>query len=185
MTACGNFRRIVPALGLALTIFSAYGQDNTAPTLSPTPSTGAGPEFDSEAPYRTTFWREGDPGDRLVLTGRVLDTRGKPITGAVVDVWQADGAGHYHPDAYRGKLTTDEAGKYVVRTAVPGNTFGAKHIHMMVAHGNHGSVATRVLFPGEPNLSEWDRETAIVLEETRVKEDIVYVGTFDVVMPGQ
>ncbi|MDJ0957928.1 MAG: hypothetical protein QNI91_13755 [Arenicellales bacterium] len=185
MTPYGSFGRIATALGLALTIFSVYGQNDTSTTLSPTPSTGAGPEYDAEAPYRTTFWREGDPGERLVLSGRVLDTGGKPLVGAVVDVWQADGAGHYHPDAYRGKLTTDSAGKYIVRTAVPGNTFGAKHIHMMVAHDNHATVTTRVVFKGDPNLSEWDRGAAIVLEETRVKDEIVYVGTFDVVMPGR
>ena len=185
MQTYDNLCRIVTVLGLMLVMFSVHGQNDTGPTLSPTPSTGTGPEFDPEAPYRTTFWREGDPGERLVLTGRVLDTRGKPIGGAVVDVWQADGAGHYHPDAYRGKVKTDTMGKYVVRTAVPGNTFGAKHIHMMVAHDNHGSVSTRVVFKGDPNLSDWDRDAAIVLEETRVKDDVVYVGTFDVVMPGQ
>ena len=185
MKRYGGFYRIVTTLGLALTMFSVYGQDDTTTTLSPTPSTGAGPEYDSSAPYRTTFWREGDPGERLVLSGRVLNTSGKPVAGAIVDVWQADGSGHYHPDAYRGKLTTDTAGKYIVRTAVPGNSFGAKHIHMMVAHDSYGTVTTRVVFKGDPNLSEWDRDVAIVLEETRVKDDIVFVGTFDVVMPGR
>jgi len=179
-----SFFCIATALGLALAVYSASGQSERGGTIAPTPSTGAGPEFMPDAPYLATLWRDGDPGERLMLTGRVLDTTGKPIAGAEVDVWQADGAGDYHPDAYRGRIKTDAAGKYAVRTAVPGNRFSAKHIHMIVNHDSHGSVTTRILFKGDPNLSEWERGSAIVLEETRVKDQVVFVGTYDVVMPG-
>ena len=152
--------------------------------LSPTPSTGAGPEFLPDAPYTATFWRDGDPGERLMLSGRIMDTSGRPVAGAVVDLWQADGAGNYHDDAYRGRLVTDEGGRYAVRTVVPASYYRARHIHMMVSHDSHGTVTTRVEFKGDPALEGRDDSHAIVLEETHVEDDVVYVGTFDVVLPG-
>ncbi|MCZ7597873.1 MAG: hypothetical protein M5U09_09265 [Gammaproteobacteria bacterium] len=148
------------------------------------PPTGAGPEFLSDAPYTATFWREGDPGERLMLSGRIMDTSGRPVAGAVVELWQADGAGNYHDNAYRGRLVTDEGGRYAVRTVVPASYYRAKHIHMMVSHDSHGTVTTRVEFKGDPALEGRDDSHAVVLEETRVQDDVVYVGTFDVVLPG-
>jgi len=173
--------RVCAAAVSSLLLLAATAAGQTRPGTA-TPSTGAGPHYMPDAPYRATFWRDGDPGERLVLRGRVVDTTGRPLTGAVVDVWQADGAGQYHPDAYRGRVRTDGSGQYAFRTALPGNSFGAKHIHMIVTHESHGSVTTRIVFKGDPNLQEWDRGTAIVLEETKVKGDLVHVGNFDVVL---
>lgn len=174
---------IATAVSLTLPGASAFGQENDTGARSATPYSG--PEFVPDAPYRATFWQDGDPGQQLVLSGRVLDGAGNPLSGAVLDVWQADGAGYYHEDAYRGKIRTDASGKYLVRTAVPGNNFGARHIHMFATHDDHGSVRARVVFKGDPNLSDYDRGSAIVLEQTRVDDQVVYIGTFDVVIPGQ
>lgn len=159
------------AITAALVLFSSAvpGQSDPGSTSVPT--------------HIATFWRDGDPGDRLVLTGRVLDTAGMSIAGAVVDVWQTDGNGSYHPDAYRGTIFTDERGGYELRTVVPESYFGARHIHMIVSHDGV-SVETQVLFKGDPNLAEGDLPYAIVLEESRVKDEVVYHGTFDVVIPG-
>ena len=54
---------------------------------------------------------------------------------------------------------------------------------MIVSHDGV-SVETQVLFKGDPNLAEGDLPYAIVLEESRVKDEVVYHGTFDVVIPG-
>ena len=66
---------------------------------------------------------------------------------------------------------------------VPASYYGAKHIHMTVSH-EEAQVDTRVLFKGDPNLPEASVEQAIALEESRVGGDLVYIGTFDIVMPG-
>lgn len=66
--------------------------------------------------------------EKMTISGRVLDTEGKVIKGAVVDVWHADSAGRYdlQPDSgvegemdYRAKLVTDEQGHYAFRSVMP------------------------------------------------------------------
>ena len=164
-------RAVMPCASLLL-LFSlaapAAGQSEAAGT--------------AQSSHIATFWRNGDPGERLVLTGRVLDGAGRPIAGAIVDVWQTDGDGSYHPDAYRGTIFTNDRGGYELRTAVPASYFGARHIHMRVSHGG-ASVDTQVLFKDDPNLAQSDMPYAILLEQSRVKGEVVFHGTFDVVIP--
>jgi len=69
--------------------------------------------------------KEGIP---TLVSGRVLDLDGKPIKGAVLDVWQAQSSGLYDSqDAsldglhMRGKFHTDAEGRYLVRTVRPVN----------------------------------------------------------------
>src|SRR4051794_35633729 len=39
---------------------------------------------------------EGEPlGERIIVHGRVLDTGGRPVRNALVEVWQANAAGRY------------------------------------------------------------------------------------------
>ena len=65
-------------------------------------------------------------GVPTTLSGRVLDTAGNPIDGAVLDVWQANSEGFYDSQLansdelhMRGIFTTGKDGKYVVRTTRP------------------------------------------------------------------
>src|SRR5579859_5918702 len=46
-----------------------------------------------------TTRRPGEPiGERIIVTGRVLDSDGKPVPGTLVEIWQANAAGRYnHP----------------------------------------------------------------------------------------
>ena len=70
---------------------------------------------------------EAGDGDACLFTGRVVDTDGKPVVGATVDVWQADAEGYYdvqRPDEIpqanlRGLFTTDDDGRFWFRTIVP------------------------------------------------------------------
>jgi hydroxyquinol 1,2-dioxygenase len=86
------------------------------------------------------FYREGGPelpeggnvaegaegGTPTIVSGRVLDMHGKPIAGAMLDVWQADPDGLYdsqRPElehlAMRGIFHSDREGRYVIRTTRP------------------------------------------------------------------
>src|SRR5207248_11004196 len=65
-------------------------------------------------------------GTPTLVGGRVLDLDGKPIEGALLDVWQAQSSGLYDSqDAslgglhMRGKFRTDAEGRYLVRTVRP------------------------------------------------------------------
>ncbi|MBX6747360.1 MAG: protocatechuate 3,4-dioxygenase subunit beta, partial [Acetobacteraceae bacterium] len=35
-------------------------------------------------------------GERIIVAGRVLDEDGRPVRGAMVEIWQANAAGRYH-----------------------------------------------------------------------------------------
>ncbi|MBL4680367.1 MAG: hypothetical protein JKY88_06540 [Pseudomonadales bacterium] len=90
-------------------------------------------------------------GEVLHITGRILDTNGKPVEGAIVDVWQADKNGRYlHEDApesspldpnfqYWAQLKTGEDGSYNLKTIKTGkypamdDWLKPPHIHFKVA----------------------------------------------------
>ena len=100
------------------------------------------PEGATEATVFGPFHRLGAPelpaggniahrdkrGVPTLVSGRVLDLDGRPIAGAVLDVWQAQTNGLYDsqdekPDALhmRGKFRSDAAGRYLIRTVQPVN----------------------------------------------------------------
>jgi catechol 1,2-dioxygenase len=67
-------------------------------------------------------------GVPTLVSGRVLDLDGKPIAGAMLDVWQTQSNGLYdsqdkNPNELhmRGKFTTDGDGRYLIRTVRPVN----------------------------------------------------------------
>jgi hydroxyquinol 1,2-dioxygenase len=69
--------------------------------------------------------KEGAP---TLVSGRVLDLDGRPIAGALLDVWQAQTSGLYdsqdpnlHELHMRGKFHTDAEGRYLLRTVLPVN----------------------------------------------------------------
>jgi hydroxyquinol 1,2-dioxygenase len=95
---------------------------------SATPATVLGP-FHIEGSPSLDFgadMSQGLPGTPLFISGVVRDLDGKPIPGAVLDIWQADNEGLYesqHADVdearLRAKYTTREDGGYCVRTVAP------------------------------------------------------------------
>jgi hydroxyquinol 1,2-dioxygenase len=69
---------------------------------------------------------DGIPGTPLFITGMVTDTAGKPVPGAVLDVWQADAEGYYESQLpeidearLRARYRAREDGTYCVRTLAP------------------------------------------------------------------
>ncbi len=78
-----------------------------------------------QAPYALPR-RDNEPGETLFMSGTVAGLDGSPLAGAMLDVWQANGAGeysHFHPGVpdfnLRGRFTTDSEGRFEVRTVVP------------------------------------------------------------------
>jgi protocatechuate 3,4-dioxygenase beta subunit len=99
----------------------------------------------------TIFW----------VTGRVLDSSGSPVRGAVVEIWQADHNGAYihsaSPIANRdgnfqgyGKFETASDGAYLFRTVYPGIYPGrTRHIHYQIKTPGRGELITQLHFEGE------------------------------------
>jgi protocatechuate 3,4-dioxygenase beta subunit len=114
----------------------------------------------------------GEPlGERIIVTGRVLDTGGRPIPNTLVEVWQANSAGRYvdpvddHPAPLdpnftgAGRCLTDTEGNYRFVTVKPGaypwrnheNAWRPAHIHFSVFGPALGSrLVTQMYFPGDP-----------------------------------
>ena len=97
------------------------------------------------------------------LTGRILDARGNPVKGAVIEIWQVDGNGAYLHSGDRaggnrdknfqgfGRFETGSAGAYRFRTIkpvpYPGRT---PHIHVKVKKGDRELLTTQVYVKGHP-----------------------------------
>jgi protocatechuate 3,4-dioxygenase beta subunit len=120
---------------------------------------------------------ESATGDVILVRGRVTDTDGNPLSGAQVDIWQANHLGRYsHPEDPNpapldphfqgiGIAHTDAEGWYGFKTIIPaayplkfladGNDgWRAQHIHFKVAHENARSLTTQMYFEGDPLLAQ-------------------------------
>jgi protocatechuate 3,4-dioxygenase, beta subunit len=102
-------------------------------------------------------------GQVIHMWGRVLDARGQPRPGSVVEIWQCDANGIYrHPraagqgradNAFQGygRTQVDEQGGYRFRTIrpvpYPGRT---PHIHFAVHVPGQGRLVTQMYIEGEP-----------------------------------
>jgi protocatechuate 3,4-dioxygenase beta subunit len=117
---------------------------------------------------------DGEPiGERIIVTGRVLDGAGRPVPSALVEVWQANAAGRYrhrrdeHPAPLdpnfsgAGRVLTDERGEYRFTTVRPGaypwlnhdNAWRPAHVHFSVFGAQFVSrLVTQMYFPGDPLL---------------------------------
>jgi hydroxyquinol 1,2-dioxygenase len=92
-----------------------------------TPTTVTGPFHVHDSP---TFpdgadIAQGAPGEPCYVSGSVRSVAGKPISGATLDIWQADGDGHYDAQHggdepwMRGIFKSDANGNFVVQTVLP------------------------------------------------------------------
>lgn len=152
--------------------------------LAATEPSAAGAPGDYQTPNSVVLWQPGDPGERLFLRGRVVDQGGRPLAGAMVALRQADGNGEYHDIRYRATLQTAKDGTFSVSTVLPGQYWGAKHIHLLVRHESHGQMVTRILFKGDPHLNEArDGDFAILLEEVHKNGEKLLVGGVELILP--
>lgn len=128
------------------------------------------------------LWQPGDPGDRMNIRGRVTTLDGTPLPGIFISVRQANGEGDY-TENYRTTLETDDKGRFQFGSVVPGNYYGAKHVHLEVYQNGFEYFDTSILFKGDPNLDEhYEEGTAIFLEESTVNGETILFGRFDIVL---
>lgn len=118
-------------------------------------------------------------GEDMVIHGRILDTEGKPIAGAVLDVWQANDEGFYdvqqkglQPDFnLRGVFRTGADGRYWFRAVKPkfypipddgtvGKLLGAlgrhpyrpAHLHFILKADGYETLTTHIFDPDDPYI---------------------------------
>ena len=118
--------------------------------------------------------KNGEPmGERIIVTGRVLDEDGKPVPDTLIEIWQANAAGRYvhtidqHPAPLdpnflgAGRCMTDSDGRYKFYSIKPGaypwrnhhNAWRPQHIHFsLFGHSFVTRLVTQMYFPGDPLL---------------------------------
>ena len=119
---------------------------------STTPEQTEGPYYTPDTPRRSDLVEDGVGGERLLLAGRVLDTRCRPVPGALLDFWQADAEGAYDNEGFRlrGHQFADARGRFRLSTVVPGIYTGrTRHIHVKVQRRAGRVLTTQLYFPGE------------------------------------
>lgn len=112
-------------------------------------------------------------GERIIVSGRVIDEDGRPVTHTLVEIWQANAAGRYrHKNDQHdapldpnftgaGHCLTDAEGRYRFVTIRPGaypwrnhyNAWRPAHIHFSVFGPAFATrLVTQMYFPGDPLL---------------------------------
>ena len=149
----------------------------------PTPEMSAGPHDYSFAPAESNLWREGDEGEPLFLHARVLDTCGKPVAGARVQILHANHHGDHEPDRWRATLVSDDRGEFKVVTVYPGYAGGLpRHIHFVFSHEDHRSLVTRLFFKSDPAVDQSLERTTVVLDEVRRGGRTGWTGGYEFVL---
>ena len=140
------------SLGVALVAAPALGEA-VAP-LPLTPENELGPFYKKGAPTSANLIVPGETGLPLVVSGKVLDPTGKPLPGAVVEVWHADGKGIYDLEGYRyrSRLAAAADGSYRFQTLMPGHypERVAQHIHYRVSAPGRRVFVTQLYFATDP-----------------------------------
>lgn len=135
--------------------------------LKPTPRQTEGPFYPVALPADSDFdllkngsavYSKGQPA---WVGGTVTDTRGQPLAGAVIEIWQCDQDGHYHHPgdggladaAFQGfgRITLGADGAYRFRTLRPAAYSGrTPHIHVKVKHNGRALLTTQFYVAGDP-----------------------------------
>jgi len=136
----------------------------------------SGPVFGHSAigenDHDLTRQHAGEPqGERVIVTGRVLDEEGRAVPHTLVEIWQANAAGRYahtrdnHPAPLdpnftgAGRTLTDQNGEYRFVTVKPGaypwrnhyNAWRPAHIHFsLYGPAWVTRLVTQMYFPGDP-----------------------------------
>jgi len=151
----------------------------------PTPAQGEGPYYKAGSPEKPSLLEDAPTGTRLVVTGRVLDDGGEPISGAKLDFWQADEKGAYdnHGYRYRGHQFTPPDGSYQLETVVPRLYTGrTRHIHVKVSAPGMRELTTQLYFPNEAaNSADRIFDDRLLLRDVTASEGGLR-GSYDFVL---
>ena len=152
----------------------------------------------------TTQGAAAPQGERIIVSGRVLDGEGRPVPFTLVEIWQANAAGRY---AHRmdqhdapldpnfiggGRALTDAEGRYVFTTIRPGaypwqnhpNAWRPAHIHFsLFGPAFMTRLVTQMYFPGDPLLA-FDPILGSIAD-ARARERLVAQFDWDLTLPGR
>ncbi len=158
-----------------------------------TQATVFGPFFVASAPHVELGGdiAGGAPGEPCWVEGTVTDTNGEPLSGARIEVWEADEAGLYDVQyddqrtAARARLETDEQGRYsfwaitptpypipddgpvgTLLAAVGRSPMRAAHLHFMVSSPGFRTLVTHIFVADDELL---DRDSVFGVQDSLIK----------------
>lgn len=155
----------------ALLSFPSSLSEETSPIFS---NSILGP-LDADLIHNFAKQGESAIGPRLVVFGQVRDENGRGVSGALIEVWQANAGGRYRHkrESYLapldpnfggcGRMITDENGNYEFRTVKPGpypwpngpNDWRPAHIHFsLFGHSFAQRLITQMYFEGDPLIAK-------------------------------
>ena len=162
-------------LGVSMLVdFINYGKSGKS-----TESTVLGPfytEGPPEMPLGASIVKPGTPGEPCVASGTIKDAKGRPVAGAIIDVWQAGGDGFYDvqkPDGVnlRARFRSDADGKFHFRcvkpasypvphdgpvgrllTATGRHPMRPGHLHFMISAPGFEKLTTHLFVKGDKYL---------------------------------
>lgn len=167
-----------------------------------------GPFWRAGAPMLANLIPKGVDGQIMVMSGTVMDTGGKPLSGIVMDFWNADKNGAYdlkNPNQaldpsefkFRGLSKTGDDGRYEITTVVPGRynippgltgfekfagALRPSHVHLMTGSVDTVPLVTQIYFAGDDAIQNdpWAPKSKNVVTFDKSKD--VWRATFDVVL---
>jgi len=164
--------------------------------VAPTGSNPLGPFYRKGAPFRGKVCPPFEPGDVLVVSGRVwgFDTK-RPLPGAVLDVWHVDIHGNYSAGTgdfkNRSRLITAESGYYEFETIHPvayqpsPGFWRSPHIHFRIARTGYKTLVTELFFDGDPKHdvdSIFNPALVRPVVKKTVNEHEVETAEFDIIL---
>ena len=207
---------------LSLTLFAkVFGRTALAQAgaceLGATPKQGTGPFYptdhlphdviDNDADLVTLEGNSNQAKGKVVfVTGRIMSDQCLPVSGALVEIWQACAAGKYNHPAdmnpapldpnfqYWGKSFTDANGHYRFRTIIPGAYPASQdwdrppHIHFKISCAGYTELITQMYFKNNP-LNETDlilqslkksEQKKLIVEFRNHANQIFPVGEFNI-----
>lgn len=141
-----------------------------------------------ELPSGANIASEAPNGTPTLVKGRVLDLQGRPVCGALIDVWQANADGFYDSQLpelagkmdCRGRFRSDETGRFLFRTVRPSfysvpvdgsvgrmlravnrHSMRPSHIHFMISAAGYRPVTTHIFDANDEHLSNGDTAFAV------------------------
>ena len=145
----------------------------------------------------------GEPlGERIIVTGRVVEEDGRPVPNTLIEIWQANAAGRYHHEVDRhpapldpnftgaGRCLTDDDGRYRYVTVKPGaypwgnheNAWRPAHIHLsLFGRAFVSRLVTQMYFPGDPLFAHDPIFQSV--RDPRARERLVCSFDLDVTQP--
>ena len=217
-------QKTTPSHNEAMLIAGALGVSNLVCLINngaggtrPTQANNLGPFFREGAPQLpngASLLRSPTPGSRLTFKGLVRDPHGRPVEGALVDVWHASPVGLYENQDraqaemnLRGRFTTDAAGAFGFESVKPAgypvptdgptgallraqrrHNLRPAHLHFLIEKPGYKTMASQVYDPQDPHL-DTDSQfgvTKALIADYRALADGSYAVEFSfVIEPGE